>query len=123
MDQELKLKINDLKKALNKLDQGLKIAKDELDFDGVIQRFEISFELTWKVLQKYAKYQGLEVKSPREAFRVGGELGLIDNVEQWFGFLYQRNLTSHVYDEKMARDILKELPAFLQEAGKIITKI
>ncbi len=123
MDKDLRLKIEDLKRALQKLDDGLKIAEDELDFDGVIQRFEISFELMWKVLQKYARYEGLEVRSPREAFRVGGELDLIDDVEEWLGFLYQRNLTTYVYDEKMAKDILSKLPAFLEEARKVVEKL
>ncbi|PIZ24701.1 hypothetical protein COY48_01445 [Candidatus Collierbacteria bacterium CG_4_10_14_0_8_um_filter_43_86] len=52
------IKFNDLKEAILKLNEGLKERKSELERDGVLQRFEFTFELAWKVVQEYAKYQG-----------------------------------------------------------------
>lgn len=72
------IKLADLKSALERLKEGICKAKDDLDRDGVIQRFEFIFELLWKVVQEYAKYKGIESASPRDAFRVAGDLGIID---------------------------------------------
>ena len=44
-------KLSDLLSALEQLKSGLLEAKNDLDRDGVIQRFEFTFELLWKVLQ------------------------------------------------------------------------
>ena len=116
-------KLEDLKSALETLKKGLSEAKDQLDRDGVIQRFKFTFELLWKVLQEYAKYKGLETASPRDAFRVGADLGVIDNPEVWFGFIKDRNLTTHLYSEKDAEVIFSHIPSFVEETEKIISKI
>lgn len=54
------IKLADLKSALKSLKEGVGMVKDDLDRDGVIQRFEFTFELFWKVIQEYAKYKGVE---------------------------------------------------------------
>jgi len=94
------IKFNDLKEAILKLNEGLKERKSELERDGVLQRFEFTFELAWKVVQEYAKYQGVEVASPREAIRVGAELSIIEDPDKWFVDLQNRNLTTHIYDAR-----------------------
>src|SRR3989304_9371074 len=115
------IKLDDLKSALKSLEDGVNNTKDDLDRDGVIQRFEFTFELLWKVIQEYAKYKGLEVVSPRDAFRVAGDLGLITDPSVWFDFLKDRNLTTHLYSEKDAAEIFSHIPSFISETERLIS--
>lgn len=117
------VKLRDLELAVKSLRDGLSKAKDDLDRDGVIQRFEFTFELLWKVVQEFAKYKGLESASPRDAFRVAGDLGIIDNPNVWFDFLKDRNLTTHLYSEEDAKKIFSNIPSFISETEKVISKI
>lgn len=104
-------KLKDLKNALDRLEKGLKEEQsNSLVIDGVIQRFEFNYELVWKVLKFYFEYQGLErVNSPRSAFKEAYALGLIENGDDWVDMLTDRNLTSHTYDEQMARKIYRKI--------------
>ena len=42
-----------LEKAFSKLKEGAASAQDELDKDGMIQRFEFTFEQLWKTLKNF----------------------------------------------------------------------
>lgn len=103
-------KLQDLKNALKRLEEGLSEEKaSSLIIDGVIQRFEFNYELVWKVMKYYLEYQGIEVKSPRSTFKEAFTIGLIEDGEAWIDMLNDRNLTSHVYDEKMAGKVYEKI--------------
>ena len=55
--------------ALDRLCKGAIEARDELDRDGVIQRFEFCFELLWKTLKIFLEDRGIEAKSPKESLK------------------------------------------------------
>lgn len=116
-------KLDELQAAYNRLKEGLDTAKEQLEIDGVLQRFEFTFELSWKAIQEYAKYQGISVASPRESFRVAGDLGLIEDVEAWLEYLEERNKTTHIYDAKMAKAIFDKIPRFASLADSLIQKM
>jgi nucleotidyltransferase substrate binding protein (TIGR01987 family) len=83
--------------------------------DGVIQRFEFTFELSWKTLRRYLKEYGLErpdLLSNRELFRLGFEHELIGDPEKWFLYLRMRNMTSQVYDEARAAEVFHAAQQF-----------
>lgn len=73
-----------------------------LERAGLIQFFEMSFELAWKVLKDYLEANGTVVKSPREAIKTAFQQGLIENGHDWMDALTDRNLTVHTYDESTA---------------------
>ena len=79
--------------------------------------------MLWKVLQEFAKFQGIEVASPRGAFRTAADLGVVENVNIWFDFLKDRNLTTHLYSQDEADKIFSHMSSFAQETQKIISKI
>jgi nucleotidyltransferase substrate binding protein (TIGR01987 family) len=116
-------KLHDLKLALERLKEGLAEVDNQLEQDGAIKRFEFTFELAWKTIQEYAKYKGLEVVSPRDAFRVGADLKVIESPEKWFDFLKDRNLSSHIYSEEQAKLIFSHLPSFISEVEKLSESI
>lgn len=87
--------------------------------DGVIQRFEFSFELSWKMLKRYLEEYGLEKVdglNNRELFRIGFEQGLLDDPEAWFHYLKMRNQSSHIYDESKAGQVFCAARKFQQDA-------
>jgi nucleotidyltransferase substrate binding protein (TIGR01987 family) len=94
--------------------------------DGVIQRFEFTFELSWKMLKRYLEEYGLEKVdglNNRELFRIGFEQGLLDDPEAWFYYLKMRNQTSHVYDEAKADMVFAAARTFLQDAQSLLERL
>lgn len=68
---------------------------------GLIQFFEMSFELALNVLKDYLEEQGfIEIKSPRNTLKKAFETGLIEDGHAWMQLLEDRNITSHAYDEE-----------------------
>ncbi|WP_432404599.1 nucleotidyltransferase substrate binding protein [Wukongibacter sp. M2B1] len=81
--------------------------KTELERAGIIQFFEMAFELAWKVLKDYLEAQGFIVKSPRDAIKQAFQIGLIEDGHVWIDALSNRNLTVHTYDETLADKMVK----------------
>ena len=81
---------------------------DVIQRAGMIQFFEMTFELAWNTLKDYLQAQGFnEFKSPRSAIKKGFEIDLITDGEGWLKLLEDRNLTAYAYDEVMAKEIEK----------------
>ena len=96
----------------------------ELERAGIIQFFEMTFELAWKVLKDYLESEGYMVKSPRETVKQAFQIGLIDNGHIWIDALSNRNLTTHTYDEELATKMTSEiLNAYLPELDKLYNKL
>ncbi len=106
---EVYLALDRLKEATNRLEEALPRVKDDLDRDGVIQRFEFTFELFWKTLKFILEYQGISCASPRQCLKEAFKMGLIEDDEIFLDMLSDRNLSSHVYEEKIAEEIFKRI--------------
>lgn len=104
-------KFEDLKKAYTKLKESTELTiENDIIIDGVIQRFEFTFELSWKLMKAFMEYEGtLEVESPRATIRAAFKDGLIEDGEEWISMMLDRNRTSHVYDEDTAHDIYNNI--------------
>ena len=109
--EQLKLKQEDFSRALKKLQAALEedITANELFLDGLIQRFEFCFELSWKLIKAFLDYEGIEVNSPRSAIRKAFQTELIDDAEAWLDMLEKRNLSSHTYDAETAKEIYRNV--------------
>lgn len=84
---------------------------EEYEVEILIQRFEFTYELAWKVLQGRLRESGIVAGTPRDVFRESFKAGWISNADDWFAMLQDRNLTSHVYNEEMARKIVSRIRA------------
>jgi nucleotidyltransferase substrate binding protein (TIGR01987 family) len=94
--------------------------------DGVIQRFEYSFELSWKKLKRCLEMYGLgtvDTLNNRDLFRIGFENGLLQNPEAWFHYLNDRNQTSHIYDPVVASGIFGSTAGFLSDAKFLLARL
>lgn len=82
---------------------------DDLLKEGLIQRFEYTHELAWKVMKDYAEYQGYtDIRGSRDAFRKAFDMGLVTD-KSWMDSIIDRNLTLHNYDEDTAEDICENI--------------
>ncbi|CAM2077847.1 MAG: nucleotidyltransferase substrate binding protein [uncultured Clostridium sp.] len=96
----------------------------ELEKAGIIQFFEMTFELGWKVLKDYLEAEGYIVKSPRETIKQAFQVGIIENGHVWIDALSNRNLTTHTYDEELANKMTQEIiKLYLPELEKMHEKL
>ncbi|WP_293729349.1 nucleotidyltransferase substrate binding protein [uncultured Actinobacillus sp.] len=128
-----KLDITPLKNAVLRLDEGL--VRYELDTsdlqirDGLIQRFEFTYELSYKMLKRYleqtspnpAEFDGM---SFQDLIRTGNEKGLLlGNWTDWRRYREMRSRTSHTYDENTAIQVVSSIPQFLEEAKYLVQSL
>ncbi|MDP6542871.1 MAG: HI0074 family nucleotidyltransferase substrate-binding subunit [Phycisphaerae bacterium] len=100
-------RLENFAKALAQL--GTACDKDDysdLERAGLVQMFEFSFELAWKVLKDLLFYEGHDVKTPREVARKSFEVEYISEAdsEVFLDAISKRNLLTHTYEEEMARE-------------------
>ncbi len=115
--------VKNLKKANQRLKEAIRLKPTKVHRDAAIQRFEFTFELAWKTIQEYIRDQGFDCNSPKNCIREGARLEIIDNPEDWFEFLDNRNLISHTYNEKLAEKVYKKAVKFPKEIDNLLNKI
>ena len=80
----------------------------ELELLGAVQAFEVTQELSWKVMKDFLEAQGgTDLFGSKTVVREAFNLGLISNGEQWLNTIESRNKTSHIYDEQEILRILE----------------
>jgi nucleotidyltransferase substrate binding protein (TIGR01987 family) len=111
-------RLEDLKKAYGRLKEALARTEfDELEKDGVIQRFEFTFELVWKTMKDYLEDQGvINIASPKKTLRKAFQDGLFANDELWLQMLEDRNNLSHLYKQEMSDNIFKSIKEIYSQA-------
>lgn len=127
-----KLDLSSLIQALASLKKALVRAQaapsdDELR-DACIQRFEYTYELSFKMLHRYlemtsANPQEVDAYAFRDVIRVGAEKDLIRVVEVWFDYRKARNQTSHAYDREEAEEVYAMIPAFALDAEDLLNRL
>ena len=96
-------RFSNFERAFLLLQSALKIEHPSIvERAGLIQFFEMAFELSWKLLKDYQEIEGFIVKTPREAIKQAFQSGLISNGHEWIDALQDRNLTAYTYNENTA---------------------
>lgn len=98
-------------KALERLKEALQEDETEIVVDGVLHRFEFTFELAWKTMKDYLEYDGVinKIGSPREIIKEAFKYGLIEKGEEWIKMMLARNSLSHLYDQETSREIYSDI--------------
>lgn len=110
--------------AQKKFEQFRRNLHTEQEKAGAIQAFEYCFELSWRTAKKYLEQeQSTKLLGPRDTIRMAALYNLIADPEIWFTFLDSRNLTSHIYEEDTAEEIVSILPQFSIELEKLTTHL
>lgn len=114
------LSVESLERAFNFLNSFSEHDCTEQEKAGIIKVFEICYELSWKVIKKVLLFKGVDVGSPRDAFREAALNGIIEDPTPWFDFLKMRNRTVHTYDLEVLDEIVGILPLFKKEMSILI---
>lgn len=124
---DYKQKYENYKNALNRLNDGIMKFDQTNDLlrDGLIQRFEFTFELAWKALKAIFEEEGLTgLNSPKTVLREAFSAGLIEKDELWLAMLSDRNTTAHIYNEQLAIEICnKIIKEYVCELGQLKEQI
>lgn len=82
----------------------------DLEMEGLVQRFEYTFELAWKVLQDLLKYKGYEfVQGPNGTLAQALEDGMISDHDGWRQMARARNTTAHTYNEEDVKEVAYDI--------------
>lgn len=127
------LDLSPLTSALQRLDEGLvRYLADTRDTqirDGLIQRFEFTYELSHKMLKRYlesatatpGEFDGADFSY---LIRSASEQGLLlGDWQKWKQYRDMRAKTSHTYDEDVALAVVAGIAAFQQEAHHLHKQI
>lgn len=133
------LDISSLLKAIKSLESSLYVFNNfALDKDtdeevlntlraGVIQKFEFTYELAWKMMKRWLDLNlnpdATFGVTKKELFRLSAENGLINDVEKWFVFQASRNKTSHTYSEDVAEGVYIKAKEFLPYVKKFYASL
>ncbi|CDO38348.1 conserved hypothetical protein [Novosphingobium sp. KN65.2] len=133
MVMTMPLNFSSLAHAVSRLEEGLtRYLSDTSDAqirDGLIQRFEFTYDLSHKMLRRSleaaaANPEEVDRMSFPELIRTGVELGLVaGDWPDWRTYREMRNITSHTYDEAKALQVAQAIPGFLDEARALLDRL
>lgn len=101
---------NQLERALARLDEALALEKTDLVRDSTIKRFELSYDLAWKLVKEALAERDMICASPRECFEQALRARILPDDPFWFTMVKLRNLTVHAYNEELAEQVYAKLP-------------
>lgn len=131
--QEGTFSISALENVHKRLGDVLKIfvenENDDIVRDSVIQRFEFTYFIALKTLKKYFEgvafvMEDVQQMTFNQVIRVANQLDLLHfELDKWTEFRQMRNLTSHTYDEEVARKVVAVIPDFCEEVGYLLKQL
>ena len=133
MERAIKLDTSSLGNAVRRLREGLARCErepaDEQIRDGLIQRFEFTYELSHKMLRRYLKETAaspdeIDQMPFADLIRTANAQGLLrGDWPVWRRFREMRARTSHTYDDKVASQVAAAIPEFLEEAEHLYDEL
>jgi nucleotidyltransferase substrate binding protein (TIGR01987 family) len=106
MNNKVEYALKQYEAAAARLTEGIASVKNDLDKDGVIQRFEFTFELLWKTLKILFEYKGVTGnKYPRDFLKEAFKMDIIDDEKIFLNMLDDRNILSHMYNKEISDQV------------------
>ena len=98
-------------RALSRLDDAVALmdtrALSELEQQGLIQAFEFTYELAWRLLKDYLEWQGATgLAGSRDSLREAFKAGLVPDGHAWMAMLEDRNRSVHTYNQDTANAVV-----------------
>ena len=130
------LELTNLRDSLAALSGTLAVTEDEertAEFDAVLQegmqagaikQFEITYELSWKLMKRWLNTNvtpGIaDGVTMRQLFRLAAENRLIADVDVWMSHHEARNKTVHMYDSDIAASVYRVAREFVHDARRLL---
>ena len=127
MDVRWIQRFNNYKKALKQLMEAVELTKERelsnLEKQGLVQAYEFTQELSWKVLKDFMQSRGTQdLFGSKDAVREAFKIGVIENGDIWMDMIKSRNLTSHTYNESAIEEIIDLIVNKYYEEFKIFNQ-
>ena len=94
---------------------------------GVIQNFEVTYELAWKLMSRWLSENvgrtTVDGVTRRQLFRLAAEHRLIEDVDHWMSYHIARNQTSHMYNQEVAYRVYGAASGFVQDARRLLAAL
>ena len=127
------LDLKSFEKALNSLRDVINVYNaDKTNLymrDSMIQRFEYTYSLALKMIKRYFSISAFEKENLEgitfnEMIRTANRMGLLrSNLEKWTNYRQKSNMTSHTYDENIAKYVAEVIPDFKDETEFLLNKL
>jgi nucleotidyltransferase substrate binding protein (TIGR01987 family) len=133
------LELDQLRRSLEALSALLAVSENqtrmeelsEVERDGLrsgaIQKFEITYELAWKLIARWLNNNitaGIATGVPRkELFRLAAQHGLLADIDAWMQHHEARNATAHLYDEEKAAFVYHRVTHFAHDARRLLAEL
>ena len=102
-------------KAVAHLEEVLKMPKNEIIRDSAIKRFELLFDLSWKLIKTFLEQEkGVKCVSPKDCFKEAYKQEILEYDEFWLIMTDWRNQAVHTYNEEFANIFYDKLPQTLK---------
>lgn len=128
--------VQSLSKAVTTLKSGIQLNENKKDDeelalalrDSVIQRFEYTYELAWKAIQRWIAENvnpesAQPVYSRKELYRLAAKWDLIENPSHWFDYHKARNVSAHTYDEDNAEQAFQAALGLVGDVEYLIKQL
>ncbi len=81
----------------------------DLEQEGVVQRFEYTYELAWKTMKDYLEESGVNISpvTPRQVIKEAYAAKILDSGQVWIDMMLHRNIPSHTYDFSRFKEVLR----------------
>lgn len=93
------MKLKNIRENYRKLEDADEITL-EVYRDSIIKKYATLEDLTWKLLSKIFKADGIEINNPRGCYKHAFKEGLIEDMIVWNDILFARNSSAHIYNEE-----------------------
>jgi len=110
-DIRWKQRFQNFEKAFLRLKEAIEMEElNELERNGLIQRFEFTIDLSWKVMKDLLEEKGFSFKpAPKDTFRLAQENKYIHYAQELIDGLDIRNDLSHDYSGEKSENSEKQL--------------
>ncbi len=90
----------------------------DLEQEGVVQRFEYTYELAWKTMKDYLEESGVNISpvTPRQVIKEAYAAKILDNGQVWIDMMLHRNILSHTYDFSRFKEVLRAVVDYYLDA-------
>ena len=121
---KLQIQTEQFEQIIARLKDVMNKERNEYMRDSAIKRFEIAFDLSWKLVKTFLEEKhGVICKSPKSCFREAYKQSVIEYDEFWIEITNLRNEVTHIYREETADKIYGKLDDIVEYFEKLLGKV